>query len=487
MSRDIRDFALRARRAICSAVLLACATSLMLPVASLLLPTAGLLLPAARAHAHEIPARVTVLAFVKPDGQRLRVAVRVPLEAIRDMEFPLYGVGYLDIEAVEPMLIDAARIWIADYLAFTADGRIVDLSDVVTARITLPSDHSFSSWASALSHVTGARLPALTQIPWQQALFDVLLEYSIPSADAEIAVQSGLAHLGITTTTVMRFVTPAGAERAFHFTGDPGLVRLDPRWHHAALRFVKLGFLHILGGFDHLLFILCLVIPFRRMRPLIVVVTSFTVAHSITLAAAALGFVPAVLWFPPLIETLIAASIVYMALENIVGPRLERRWLITFGFGLVHGFGFSFLLRDSLQFAGSHLTMSLLAFNIGVELGQILVLLVAVPALALLFRHVVAERIGVVLLSAIVAHSAWHWMTERGADLNRFSFAWPALDALLLVRVLQWLMLMAVAAFGAVLIAALRRRLVEQHGQQPEASGLPAETMVLPSTGVPPR
>ena len=84
--------------------------------------------------------------------------------------------------------------------------------------------------------------------------------------------------------------------------------------------------------------------------------------------------VPNFLWFPPLIETLIAASIVYMAFENIVGSQWQKRWIIAFAFGLVHGFGFSFALSETLQFAGSHLLTSLLAFNLGVEIGQLLII-----------------------------------------------------------------------------------------------------------------
>src|SRR6202008_2872821 len=114
------------------------------------------------------------------------------------------------------------------------------------------------------------------------------------------------------------------------------------------------------------------------------------------------------LWFPPLVEVLIAVSIVYMALENIVGSTLRRRWIIAFAFGLVHGFGFAFALRESLQFAGSHLLTALFAFNVGVELGQVAVLLVLVPVLRLVFRYV-PERIGVIVLSALVAHTGWHW------------------------------------------------------------------------------
>ena len=102
--------------------------------------------------------------------------------------------------------------------------------------------------------------------------------------------------------------------------------------------------------------------------------------------------------------------------------------MVAFGFGLVHGFGFSFALRETLQFAGAHLLTSLLSFNIGVELGQLLVLLALVPALDLLFRYVVAERIGTIILSALVAHTGWHWMTERWERLRIVSRRGDARD-----------------------------------------------------------
>ena len=147
-----------------------------------------------------------------------------------------------------------------------------------------------------------------------------------------------------------------------------------------------------------------------------------------------------------------------MALENIVGPRLERRWAIAFGFGLVHGFGFSFALRESLQFAGSHLVTSLLAFNVGVEIGQIFVLLLAIPALMLLFRYVVAERMGTIILSALVAHTAWHWMTDRAGVLRQYHFSWPAFDAALAANVMRAVMfLLIVVGLGWVLSAGVRR------------------------------
>ncbi len=275
-------------------------------------------------------------------------------------------------------------------------------------------------------------------------MLDALFEYPIESDQSEFSIHPRLGRLGIRTVTVLRFVPPSGVVRAFEYLGDPGLVRLDPRWHQAALRFVELGFLHILDGPDHLLFLVCLVIPFRRFRPLITVVTAFTVAHSITLIASADGWAPDALWFPPLVEMLIATSIVYMAFENIVGAKLKRRWLITLAFGLVHGFGFSFILRQTLQFAGSHLLTSLLSFNVGVELGQLLVLVLLVPLLEILFRYVVAERLGTIILSGLVAHTGWHWMTERASVLGQFQIPWPALDGALLASVMSWLVLILI-------------------------------------------
>jgi hypothetical protein len=313
-----------------------------------------------------------------------------------------------------------------------------------------------------VAHLTSPPLPRDLDVVWDQTMLDVWFEYPIASDGAPFSIHPGLARLGHRVVIVLRFLPPGGAVRAFEFTGDPGLVRLDPRWHQAALRFVHLGFLHILDGTDHLLFLFCLVIPFRRFRALIPVVTAFTVAHSITLIASAYDLAPQALWFPPLIETLIAVSIVYMALENIVGgATVHRRWMIAFGFGLVHGFGFSFALRETLQFAGSHLLASLVAFNIGVELGQLLVLVLLIPVLELLFRRVVAERMGTIILSALVAHTGWHWMLERWDRLRQYPVEWPELTLPLVVTGLRWLMVLIAVGAGVWWINGWLRRRTE--------------------------
>jgi hypothetical protein len=425
----------------------------------MVLPAVVVLITAAPivASAHDIPNDVTVQLFVKPDGHRARVLVRAPLKAMRDVEYPMRGPDRLDVARADTILHDAATVWLLNNIDLYEGDTLLGGGAIVAVRASLPADKSFASFEDALAHVMSARLPDETELFWSQGLIDVLIEYPIQSDRSDFSIDPRFARLGQRTVTVLRFLLPGGAVRAFEYPGDVGLVRLDPRWYQASLRFVELGFWHILGGTDHLLFLLCLIIPFRRVRALIVVITSFTVAHSITLIASAYDLAPAALWFPPLVETLIAASIVYMALENIVAPALTRRWVITFGFGLVHGFGFSFALRESLQFAGSHLLTSLLSFNLGVELGQLLVLAILVPALDLLFRFVVAERLGTIILSAFVAHTAWHWTFERGERLAQYPFAWPELTPAFLAAAMRWLML-AVAVAAVVWVVRLASR-----------------------------
>ncbi len=426
-----------------------------------------------------MPANVAVQIYVHPDGSTLRILIRAPLAAMRDLNLPLRGPGYLDFAQLTNQANDAARLWIANYIRLFEEGRELPEETVVATRVSLPSDRSFISYDSALASVRSPKLPEDTEVMWNQLRLDALLEVPITNPRARFSIDPQLAHLGVNTVSVLHFVTADGTERVFQYDSNPGLVRLDPRWYQAAARFVALGFKHIMGGFDHLLFVLCLVVPIRRVRPLVAVITSFTVAHSITLIASALGFAPSALWFPPLIETLIAVSIVYMALENIIGPKLERRWLIAFGFGLVHGFGFSFALRESLQFAGSHLLSSLLAFNVGVELGQLLVIGIAIPILAALFQWVVAERVGVIVISAILAHSAWHWMTSRFATLREYRFVMPALDATFLAGLLRAAMLLLIVVGAMWALSGLLSRLA-----RPSRIGTREPGMVKPESGI---
>lgn len=408
------------------------------------------------AFAHDVPDDVRVLAFVKPEGTTLRLVARVPMKALRDVDVPRRSDGMLDFARVDDALRDAATLWLGNEIELYEDGVRLEKPRVVDTRVSFESDRSFASYDEALAHFNAPRPGNDTALYWNQGLMDVVLDYAIRTDRAEFAIRPNLERLGIRVNIVLRFLPPGGDVRAFDLHGDPGLVRLDPRWYQAAATFVKAGFQHILDGTDHLLFVALLVVPFRRIVPLAALVTAFTVAHSITLVATGLGYGPQALWFAPLIETLIAASILYMAIENVTGAHLRRRWVLAFAFGLVHGFGFAFGLQQLMQFAGTHLITSLIAFNVGVELGQLLVIVVLVPLLRLLFDHV-RERVATLVLSALIGHTAWHWLVERYEKLAKFP--WPEIDAASVAALLRWVMLLVAIAVVAWLGAgALRRR-----------------------------
>jgi len=449
---------------------------------AVLLVALVLLLPTWGGEAHEIPNDVTVQAFVRPEGNVIRAIVRVPLIAMRDFNWRVRDPGYLDMPSATEMGRDAAVLWIRNFATIYEGDTSLGFAEVVASRIAIPGDGAFRSYERALETVLSPPLPDDIDLPLQQAMFDVLLEWPITSDTSDFSIDAGWGQLGIRTLTVIRFLPAGGSERAFQYTGDPGLLRLDPRWHQAALRFVVLGFQHILDGIDHLLFLFCLIVPFRRFWTLVPIVTSFTIAHSITLIASALGLAPNALWFPPLIETLIALSIVFMAFENIIGAKLERRWMVAFGFGLVHGFGFSFALSESLQFAGSHLLMSLVSFNVGVELGQLLVLAITVPVLSFLFRRWLPEMMGTIVLSAFLAHTGWHWMTTRAATLLQYQFTAPSFNLMFAATLLRWVMLALIIVGTAWLLKGAFDALGKRH---PGGGPKPSEPAAGDSSATP--
>jgi hydrogenase/urease accessory protein HupE len=142
-------------------------------------------------------------------------------------------------------------------------------------------------------------------------------------------------------------------------------------------RYIEAGITHIFLGYDHIAFLAAVVLWARRLWPVVKVVTAFTIAHSITLSLAALDIVR----IPSsIIEPAIAASIVYVAAENFLSRDIDKRWRDTFGFGLIHGFGFASALQE-FGLPRSALIPALASFNIGVEIGQIVIVLLVVPGL----------------------------------------------------------------------------------------------------------
>jgi len=198
-------------------------------------------------------------------------------------------------------------------------------------------------------------------------------------------------------------------------------------------RFLVQGVWHIWIGFDHILFLLSLLLPVvlvrvngawrgverlgESVREVVWVVTSFTVAHSITLSLAALGFIALPSW---LVESAIALSVVLAAFNNIVPLFNRRRWLVAFGFGLIHGFGFASVLAE-LGLPKETLFLSLLGFNLGVEAGQLAIVIVFLP-ITFWLRNTVFYRWGILVGgSVLIMLLALVWLAERVFDLKLIS------------------------------------------------------------------
>ena len=175
-----------------------------------------------------------------------------------------------------------------------------------------------------------------------------------------------------------------------------------------ARRFGSMGFEHILLGFDHLTFLVMLMIVARQLRELVYVATVFTLAHSITLTAATLEWVHA---SPVWVEPLIVATILYVAVENFVTTNPKARLLFTFGFGLIHGLGFASALAEG-PLPKSEELMALFSFNIGVEIGQILFLAGSFALWQKLLRRA-PEPPARRFVSSVVVLLCFYWLWQR--------------------------------------------------------------------------
>jgi hydrogenase/urease accessory protein HupE len=181
-------------------------------------------------------------------------------------------------------------------------------------------------------------------------------------------------------------------------------------------RYLITGIEHIFLGYDHIAFLIAVVLWARRLVPVIKIVTAFTIAHSITLSLAALNIVV----IPgTVVEPAIAASIVYVAMENFFSRDIDRRWRVTFAFGLVHGFGFAGALRE-VGLPANAVVTALAAFNVGVEIGQVAVVSIAFPLLIALDRLLAVDGSKPVRaaslvygLSGLIAVLGSYWFLTR--------------------------------------------------------------------------
>jgi len=238
-------------------------------------------------------------------------------------------------------------------------------------------------------------------------------EYDCPKGEAPLEVDYNMFFGDFNHRHVVKV---KAFDRAFTETFSPERTHAQftaDRTSRTFLDFLHLGLEHILIGFDHILFVLGLVLGARRIKSLLWLVTAFTLAHSISLAMATLGIVA----LPPaLVEPLIAASILCVAAQDFLAkdePKLKLMLLLTFGFGLIHGLGFSYVLQEANLTRGN-LLLPLFSFNLGVEIGQLCIVMLAYPVTRMLAsslggRYLPVKRI----LLAAIALLAVYWLVER--------------------------------------------------------------------------
>jgi len=250
-------------------------------------------------------------------------------------------------------------------------------------------------------------------------LLEVRVEHTLGSAAASTALRSTFHAITDDTHRVIARVERDGRVTPLVFmASEPhhDVPAASPRWswrasvapEGSARAMLLVGIAHILTGYDHLVFLACLLMAGGSMRSLVGIVSAFTVAHSITLALAAMRIVT-----PPaqFVEPAIALSIAYVAIENLVGDPGRRRWPTAFGFGLIHGFGFAGAL-DMLGLPFGQWLTAVLAFNIGVEIGQLAIIAISLPfvvAIARSSRHAQVLRYA----SSAVLGLAVFWFVER--------------------------------------------------------------------------
>jgi hypothetical protein len=394
------------------------------------------LIPASPARAHGDVHDIAAPAFFKVERSEAHLVIRLPLAVFSEFHrFPVNG-REIDLAnagpAISRTLADVSRD-----IGLSENGNNLVASSAI-GRLTLPSDRSFESYDEAVE-LAAQPIDTGTAIYVDQGSFDAHLTYAIASPNSRFAIRTALSReLGDHLELVIRYMPVDDEPRSLVITSRSGTVSLNPTVYDAAAAFLVLGFEYIVRDVDYLLLILVLLVPVSGRRQIVLAVGTFTLAHSVALLGSAYGSAPAkasdAVFSTLFIEAAMAAAIVWVALGNIIGFDRRGRALATCLAGLVYGVQFSSGLGDELQFAGRHPLVSLLSFNLGIEIGQLAVIAIMLPALLFALRYVFVGRVGMIVLCAIVADIAGHWLLDRGAMLWRVP--WPGFAAALSSRAL---------------------------------------------------
>ncbi|MEA5467172.1 HupE/UreJ family protein [Leptothoe sp. PORK10 BA2] len=253
--------------------------------------------------------------------------------------------------------------------------------------------------------------PALTPQTKDRATHSTfLLQYQWPQPIQRLSIRYNLFSPDLEQAQCLATITQGDRTRNIVFTPENNLIEIADTlpWQQQFFSFLQLGVKHIFTGYDHILFLVALLLPGGNLSQLLKIVTAFTIAHSVTLTLAVLNIVT----LPtPLVESIIALSIVYVAAENLWRKEIRHRLWLTFGFGLIHGLGFANILRDLSQ-SQDNLLLSLGSFNLGVELGQITIVLLVFYGLRFLQKQP-GELILRNGISVLMVLMGMVWFAER--------------------------------------------------------------------------
>lgn len=346
------------------------------------------------------------------------------------------SVKYVDL-AVDGTEI-AVRITVAPADVTEPLGLAIDAQPTVAAATVPAAARYVQAWlALGLADGSACSAGPPTAVPDPEVRFVVVAwRATCPAAPHRVRVD--LARFFVVDARHEAIITlrAAGDEAT---RGEPQILRAGTPVATLALgqraslaAWIADGLAHIYGGPDHIGFVLALLLvivlvrspdgagwevrrPLAALRSTAAIVTAFTVAHSLSLIAASLGYIS----LPSrLVESLIAASIVYTAVENVVRPDVRWRFALTFAFGLVHGLGFASMLAELLP--PDHVVLPLLGFNLGVELGQLSIVAVALPLLLWVARRLGAaryRRVGLVVAGVPLAAAGLYWLVDRALGM----------------------------------------------------------------------
>lgn len=362
--------------------------------------------------AHEVPDRVDIAVFLKPEGDRMRILVRMPANALIDFLLPTLAEGnWLDLANADAPSADGAKVWISEMLQLYQGGTALPKPELIKVRLSLVNDPAFAAYDSALTRVNGPPLPPDTLARQEQVTVDALLETPLEPAIADFSFAPRFGRLGVLVYTTVTFLAPDGTVHQFLYEGDPPTFALNPTRIQSASRFFKAGASHYFSDPEYLLFTLCVALIFLRSWRLVTFALALAAAESLSLLIS-LGFQPSASWVSVLSGALVAATTAYAGIEAIVATRGRRLGMAAVA-GAIVGFAFWSELQPVLQFGGSHTVTAAFAFGAGAVLSQCMLLAVAAVVTNLLLRLSLAPRAAIVIAAALAIHVSWRRMLDR--------------------------------------------------------------------------